>query len=67
MADGAAMYINPNNRDELVDAIRTLSKECELRDVLINLGKRHVSRFRPEVVAYNLINSYRRLDIDIRG
>lgn len=67
VADGAAMYINPNNRDELVDAIRTLSKECELRDVLINLGKRHVSRFRPEVVAYNLINSYRRLDIDIRG
>ena len=39
----------------------------ELRQILTTLGRRQVTRFRPEVVAYNLINCYRRLDVDIRG
>ena len=67
VADNAALYINPNNRDELVNAINLLTDGGELRQILTTLGRRQVTRFRPEVVAYNLINCYRRLDVDIRG
>ena len=67
VADNAALYINPNNRDELVNAIHLLTDGGELRQILTTLGRRQVTRFRPEVVAYNLINCYRRLDVDIRG
>ena len=67
VAGNAAMYINPNNREELVNAIKQLMEDGELRDELITLGHRQATRFRPEVVAYNLVNCYRRLDVDIRG
>ena len=67
VADRAAIYVNPNNRDELVGAIRTLMTDEEVRNQYIALGRRQASRFRPEVMAYNLINCYRRLDVDIRG
>ncbi len=67
VAGNAAMFINPDNRDELVNAIGLLMEEGELRQVLTTLGHRHATRFRPEVVAYNLINCYRHLDVDVRG
>ncbi len=67
VADNAAMYVNPHNRDELVGAIGTLLNDNEVRGALITLGRRQASHFRPEVMAYNLINCYRRLDVDIRG
>jgi glycosyltransferase involved in cell wall biosynthesis len=67
VAEGAAVYVNPNNRDEIVGAIKSLIDDEELRRELIELGKRQASRFRPEVMAYNLMSCYRRLDVDIRG
>jgi glycosyltransferase involved in cell wall biosynthesis len=67
VAEGAAAYVNPNNRDEIVGAIKSLIDDEELRRELIELGKRQASRFRPEVMAYNLMSCYRRLDVDIRG
>ena len=67
VADRAAVYVNPNNRDELVGAIKSLIEDEELRRELTELGKRQASRFRPEVMAYNLMSCYRRLDVDIRG
>lgn len=67
VAEGAAVYVDPNNRDEIVGAIKSLIDDEELRRELIELGKRQASRFRPEVMAYNLMSCYRRLDVDIRG
>jgi glycosyltransferase involved in cell wall biosynthesis len=63
----AAIYVKRKNRDELKNAIRTLLEDSEIRTELIERGKRQASHFRPEIVAYNLANCYRRLDIDIRG
>ena len=67
VAGNAAMFVNPNSREELSNAINLLSNDGGLREVLTTLGHRQVTRFRPEVVAYNLINCYRRLDVHIRG
>ena len=50
-----------------MNAIKQLMEDGELRDELITLGHRQATRFRPEVVAYNLVNCYRCLDVDIRG
>lgn len=63
----AAIYIKLDKREELKNAIHTILEDTEIREELIARGKRQASRFRPEVVAYNLINCYRRLDVDIRG
>ena len=63
----AAIYVKRKKRDELKNAIRTLLEDQEIREELVARGRRQASRFRPEVVAYNLINCYRRLDVDIRG
>ena len=63
----AAIYIKLDKREELKNAIHTILEDTEIREELVARGKRQASRFRPEVVAYNLINCYRRLDVDIRG
>ena len=67
IAADAAIYINTNSRDELIGAIRRLTEDSKLRDRLTTEGLRHATRFRPEVVAFNLINCYRKVGIDIRG
>ena len=67
VADSAALYINANNRDELIAAVRKLRDDETLREELIEAGKRQASRYRPEVVAFNLVNCYRRVGVDIRG
>ena len=67
IAEDAALYVNAQKRDELVASIRRLTEDNELRNHLIKEGRRHASRFRPEVVAFNLMNSYRRVDVDTLG
>lgn len=66
IAGEAALYVNSQNRDEMIASIRRLDSDDELRSHLIAEGHRQASRFRPEVVAFNLMNTYRRLDVDIR-
>ena len=67
IACDAVLYMESDNRDELISSVRRLLSDEELRRELIERGKRHASRFRPEVVAFNLTNSYRRVGVDIRG
>ena len=67
IAEDAALYINAKSRDELVGAVRRLISDQELCDKLTTRGKQLASRFRPEVVAFNLANCYRRIGVDIRG
>ena len=67
IADNAALYIEHDNRDELIAAVRRLLSDETLRATLIDQGKHHASRFRPEVVAFNLTNCYRHVGVDLRG
>jgi glycosyltransferase involved in cell wall biosynthesis len=67
IAENSALYVSATNRDEIISTIRRLLEDKELRDDLIATGKRHASRFRPEVVAFNLINCYHRIGVNIRG
>ena len=67
IAENSALYVSATNRDEIISTIRRLLEDKELRDDLIATGKRHASRFRPEVVAFNLINYYHRIGVNIRG
>jgi glycosyltransferase involved in cell wall biosynthesis len=67
IAEDAALYVNAQKRDELVSSIRRLTEDEELRSHLIKEGRRHASRFRPAVMAFNLMKSYRRVDVDIVG
>ena len=67
IAEDAALYVNAQKREDLVASIRRLEQDEELRNHLIGEGQRHASRFRPEVVVFNLMNTYGRAHIDIRG
>lgn len=67
VAESAALYVDANSRDELIGAVRSLCNDDELRTAYIDAGMRHASRYRPEVVAFNLVNCYRRVGVDIRG
>lgn len=67
VAGSAATYVTPDSREEMLDALRTLLADDDLCRDMVRRGLFHVSRFRPEVVAYNLTSCYRRLDVDIKG
>ena len=67
VAGDAAIYVTPNNRDSIVSAINRLLSDETLREQIKASGAHQASHFRPEVMAYNLTNCYRRLDIIIRG
>ena len=67
IAEDAAIYVHADNRDELLSAVHRVLEDEEVRSQMIRLGRRLVSRFREEVVAYNLLNCYRRVGVDVRG
>lgn len=67
IAESAAIYVDVANRDELVASIRKVLDDEEACAEMIRVGRRLASRFRAEVVAYNLLNCYRRVGVDIRG
>jgi glycosyltransferase involved in cell wall biosynthesis len=54
----AAMLINPSNVDEIGMAIRTLMNDPELRRSMIEKGKEHAQKFRPEYFANQLVQLY---------
>lgn len=67
IAESAAIYVDDANRDELIGAVRRVLDDEEMRNSMIKAGKRLASRFREEVVAYNLLSCYRRVGVDVRG
>ena len=52
---------------ELIGAVRSVLDDEEMRSGMIKTGRRLASRFREEVVAYNLLSCYRRVGVDVRG
>lgn len=67
IAESAAIYVDGANRDELMGAVRSVLDDEEMRNSMIKAGRRLASRFREEVVAYNLLSCYRRVGVDVRG
>lgn len=61
----AALYISPKDSSELAERIDAVLHNEELRAEMIKRGYEHASRFRPEVIAYNITNSYKRIGVNI--
>jgi glycosyltransferase involved in cell wall biosynthesis len=65
-AGGAfSIYVSPTNHRELKEAIERVAGDSELRESMSSQGREYATRFRSEVIAYNLINCYRRIGIDL--
>jgi glycosyltransferase involved in cell wall biosynthesis len=60
-----SIYVNTGDSKALLDAVRRVLESEELRTQMIERGQDYAQRFRPEVIAYNLLNCYRRIGIDI--
>ena len=58
------MYVD-GSRDSWAGAITEVLTNEELREKMIVEGKSYVSRFRPEVIAYNIMNCYKRVGVDL--
>lgn len=60
-----SIYVGADDREGLLRAIKRVVESEELRTKMIERGWEYAQRFRPEVASYNLLNSYRRIGIDI--
>lgn len=59
------IYVSPDDSGELADKIDAILNSEELRQQIVTSGRNHISRFRPEVTAYNVLNCYKRIGIDL--
>lgn len=60
-----SIYVEPQDHDALVEAVERVVHDEALRQSMIERGREYASRFRPEVIAYNVLNTYRRIGVDI--
>ena len=60
-----SIYVESDDRKGLLEAINRVLGSEELRQQMVERGWEYAQRFRPEVIAYNLLNCYRRIGIDI--
>ena len=59
-------YVSPDDSEELRQAIEGIAINMALREDMVAKGKAYAQRFRPEVIAYNILKCYSRVGIDIR-
>jgi glycosyltransferase involved in cell wall biosynthesis len=57
----AACYVDPYDSADIRAAVSKLIEDSQYRDQLVVNGFRNVERFRPEVVATQYANLYRKL------
>lgn len=60
-----SIYVEPHDHDALVEAVERVVHDEDLRQNMIDRGREYATRFRPEVIAYNMLNTYRRIGVDI--
>lgn len=53
------IYVNPSNPDELADKIKMVLDNAELRATMVDASKRYIEKFKPEVIAGELMKVYR--------
>lgn len=61
-----AIYVSEEDSDALLDAIKRVAVDRELRERMAAKGKEYAQRFRPEVIAYNIMKCYNRVGIEIK-
>jgi glycosyltransferase involved in cell wall biosynthesis len=54
----AALYVNPNNIEEVIYAIYKLVNDSELQKNLIEKGKHQIKKFSSDVIAKEIMNLY---------
>jgi glycosyltransferase involved in cell wall biosynthesis len=54
----AAFYINPDNPEEIGEAIKTVLEDNQLREKMIAKGRENAKRFTPEVFAKQITQLY---------
>lgn len=60
-----SIYVSPTDHHQLKEAIERVIGDEQLRKTMAEKGRDYSSRFRSEVIAYNIINCYRRIGIDL--
>lgn len=61
-----AIYVSGEDSDALLEAIERVTMDKELREQMAAKGKEYAQRFRPEVIAYNILKCYNRVGIEIQ-
>ena len=57
----SVLYVNPNDIDSIREGFKLLIENEQLRDELIEKGKKNAKRFSPNKIAANYIEVYRHL------
>lgn len=60
-----SIYVDSDDAKALAEALERIATDDDLRREMKLRGKSYVARFRPEVAAYNILNCYRRINVDI--
>ena len=60
-----SIYVSAKSHEELAEAMMRVLGDEELHQRMSVAGREYASRFRSEVIAYNLLNCYRRIGIDL--
>lgn len=60
-----SIYVAPDDRAALVEAVGRVVESEQLRLKMIAEGREYATRFRPEVIAYNILNCYKRIGVEI--
>lgn len=61
IASVAAIYVNPNNIDQLSETMKTIYSDSGLRNELQQAGQENAKRFTPESFANELMSAYEKL------
>ena len=60
-----SIYVDPDDPDALAESILMVLEDEELRQTMVARGRDYITRFRSEVIAYNILNCYGRIGVDI--
>ena len=60
-----SIYVEPSDGVVLASEIERVLGDEQLARWMVMRGKEYITRFRPEVIAYNILNSYRRIGVEI--
>ena len=57
----SSMYIDPNNIEELAEAIKKVTEDSGLKQKMIDDGYNYARKFDDEIVAKNIMNAYQNI------
>ncbi|KPL26445.1 MAG: hypothetical protein AMS23_01645, partial [Bacteroides sp. SM1_62] len=57
----SSMYVDPDDTDELIHAVRSVLENEKLRTEMQEKGYNHARKFTDEIIAHNLMEVYRKV------